>query len=267
MNQPLNNRPKLFGLVGNHISYSLSPKIHNHVFSRFGIKALYGIFDIDPDHFDNAIVPLISSGIGINVTVPYKETIIKYLDSLSQEAELTGSVNLVSNRVGFNTDYLALRELVLENLSVGKNEECIILGSGGASRTAAFLLGGMGLRLKIFNRSHSRAAKLIDDLKAQNIDAQIYDINEKTILSADGVVSGISDPGFVFPEMKCLWAISFNYGDRANNFLEKIDDSCKHIISGEQILAKQAIYSQKIWNQIEPSFEDIMEVINGQQLR
>ena len=267
MNQPLNSRPKLFGLVGNHISYSLSPRIHNYVFSMFGIKALYGIFDIEPDHFDNAVVPLISSGIGINVTVPYKEAIIKYLDSLSHEAELTGSVNLVSDRVGFNTDYLALRDLVLENISVEKNGECIILGSGGASRTAAFLLGGMGMKLKIFNRSHSRAAKLIDDLKRQNISARIYDINEKDILSADGVVSGISDPDFVFPEMKCLWAISFNYGNRADNFLKKVDDSCKHVISGEQILAKQAIYSQKIWNHIEPSYDDIMEVINGQQLR
>lgn len=260
------NKPGIYGLLGYGIKYSLSPEIHNHIFSRFGITAIYGLFDVPPGGFRAGIRALAEKASGFNVTKPYKEETAKIFTSLSREARLTGSVSMVSNNMGYNTDYLALEELVHRHGNGLAGMGCTIFGSGGAARTAAFLFGKLKMQITIMNRSIERAQKLEMDLASAGIEANAVPL---TTLSNSGAmesavfVNSISHPGFGYPGMKAKLAVDFNYASRSGDFRSKLLGK-PPIISGEEILALQAIHSQRIWNKIDPDFNEIMEVINVQ---
>lgn len=264
MNGTLQSGEGIFGLVGHNIGYSLSPAIHNHIFSTRGMNAVYGLFDLSPDHFDAGIGALLSFASGFNITVPYKERITGHLKELSSEARLTGSVNLVHEGMGHNTDYLALRDILSALPGDLSGQECVVFGSGGAARTASFLLGKMGMSLRILNRTRERSVLLESSLHNEGIDAESMplgpDIGEE-ILKSDCFVNTISDPGFHFPAMIGRLAVDFNYGSRAGTFRNRISGDAT-VISGEEILVRQAIHSQKIWNGIEPPVDEIMGVID-----
>ena len=254
----------LFGLLGHGIKYSLSPRIHNYIFSRYGINAVYALFDLPPQDFHTAIQALIRRTPGFNVTTPYKEECAEFLPVLSREASMTGSVNLVKGNKGYNTDFLALEELVRARGLDLSSEECTIFGSGGAARTAAYLFGNMNMYITVVNRSLERAQKLQGDLSRAGIDARAVTLKSSIsteTLDSEVFVNCISYPEFRYPAMKTALAVDFNYASRSGNFRTRVQG--KHsIITGEEILVSQAIHSQIIWNDISPDFSEIMEVIN-----
>ncbi len=254
----------IFGLLGHGIKYSLSPRIHNYIFSRYGINAVYGLFDLPPQDFQTGIQALIRRLSGFNVTTPYKEESAKVLPALSREASMTGSVNLVSGNKGYNTDYLALEDLVKARELDLSGKECIIFGSGGAARTAAYLFGNMGMYITVVNRSREKAEKLEIDLSRAGIDAQVVTLKPSIsteAMDSDVFVNCISYPEFRFPAMKAALAVDFNYASRSGDFRTRIQGK-NSLITGEEILVSQAIHSQRIWNNISPEFNEIMEVIN-----
>lgn len=261
-----NDSAQIFGLLGHNISYSLSPAIHNHFFARRGINAVYGLFDIKPENFDSNVKSLISGTEGFNVTVPYKERIVPLLDGLKDEAEKTGSVNLVFNRVGYNTDYMALRDLVKGSEVFLKGKECTILGAGGAARTASYFFGELGMKLSIVNRSHEKGLKLQNDLNSAGYQAIYEEFSNGfsvSPLKSACVVNCISSSEVSYPQIDAEIVIDFNYGQKSQAFRKNVRNAEK-LISGEEILITQAIHSQRIWNQVEPSYEELAEVLNVQ---
>ena len=130
-----------FGLVGEKLSHSVSPQIHKRVFEILNIESAYKNFEIskeDISKLDGAIKLL---GIqGVNVTVPYKERIMKYLDFISPEAKRIGAVNTILLRenmlYGYNTDYFGLDSMFkMANIDV-QGKVAVILVTGGASKAA-----------------------------------------------------------------------------------------------------------------------------------
>ena len=254
----------IFGLLGHGIKYSLSPRIHNYIFSRYGINAVYGLFDLPPQDFQTGIQALIRRTSGFNVTTPYKEETAKVLPMLSREASMTGSVNLVYGSKGYNTDYLALEDLVKARKLGLSGKECIIFGSGGAARTAAYLFGNMGMFITVVNRSLKKAEKLEIDLSRSGIDARAVNLRSSIsteVMDSDVFVNCISYPEFRFPAMKATLAVDFNYSSRSGDFRTR-NQGEHSLITGEEILVSQAIHSQRIWNNISPEFNEIMEVVN-----
>lgn len=264
MTEKSRTRPGIYGLLGNGIGYSLSPAIHNHVFSTYGIDAIYGLFDVAPDQLTTTMGLLLGRLAGFNVTVPYKESVVHFLKDLSDEARLTGNVNLVMDMKGYNTDYQALQSLMEGMLPDLEGGECLIFGAGGSARTAAFLLGKAGMRIRIVNRTLDRARILETDLHNAGITAEssapVPDMADE-IYSSDCVVSSISDPGFHFPSLECRVAIDFNYGARGRQFRRKLPQDAR-VISGEEILMRQAVLSQVVWNGIEPDEQEIAGVMD-----
>jgi shikimate dehydrogenase len=104
----------LYCLVGKGISYSLSPAIHNYIFNLIGENSVYLAFDIAEESFDTAFRGLLEISRGLNITIPYKERAIKYLEELEPTAEKIGAINTVYMKKGYNTDYLAIKQLVRE---------------------------------------------------------------------------------------------------------------------------------------------------------
>lgn len=137
---------KIYGLIGYPIKHSLSPAMHNAAFKKLKINALYMLFEKTREEFPAAIRQLKAMGVsGFNVTVPYKEEIIPYLDGLDPLARRIGAVNTVLNQkgrfIGYNTDALGFIASLKEDLDfVSKGKNIFIIGAGGAARAIGFAL-------------------------------------------------------------------------------------------------------------------------------
>lgn len=159
----------LYGILGHPLDHTLSPKMQNAAFESFGISARYLAFDLNPKDFTQIGRNFKESPLsGFNVTVPFKEKIMPYLDQIDETARRTGAVNTVlrkGNRFfGKNTDVGGLLEdLKRLRLSL-KGKSIVILGAGGASRACltAFIEAGVS-RICVINRNEARASRLVKE--------------------------------------------------------------------------------------------------------
>jgi len=251
----IDSNTALYGIIGKNISYSLSPVIHNYVFRRINHNAVYLRFDVSEHLFETAFAGLASVSKGLNVTIPYKERVLGLLEGLDSVAEKIGAVNTVKSRVGFNTDYLAIKSLVIKKIGNLSNDICLIYGAGGAARAASFSLGWLGCRVFLINRTKGRAKKLAEDLSRNGIDAEVLDGCRD---GADVVVNATPDIRII--PSKCLspsLIIDFAYGSRENDLLKRAKREGVLFIDGISILVRQAIEAQKIWIGAELEEEEI----------
>ena len=142
---PRRDKPfKLFGLFGYPLSHTLSPAMHEAAFSKLGIEAHYLVLELAPPAFKKLMArnsKLLLSG--FNVTVPYKETVLKYLDAVRPEARAIGAVNTVYRRgkrwVGTNTDMEGfLMALMKDGKFRPAGKKAVVLGAGGAARAVVY---------------------------------------------------------------------------------------------------------------------------------
>jgi len=164
-------KPKLYGLVGFPIQHSLSPRMQNAAFSALKIKAKYKLFELEPGHLKAFLGSLKQKNIcGFNVTYPYKEEIIPFLNSKSLGVKEIGAANTVvvgkgGKLKGFNTDYLGfmahLKELKL------KPRKVALIGAGGAAKAVCLALAKMKIsRLCIYDIDKFKSLNLFKKLNS-----------------------------------------------------------------------------------------------------
>jgi len=158
----------VFGLLGGDTSKSLSPRIHTLAMRKAGVRGTYLTYSAPEGELESAVRDLRGSSLsGFNVTIPFKEKIMGFLDAISTEAEKIGAVNTVKiyrdRLTGYNTDSIAfLRSLEDENFEpTGRN--ALVIGSGGAARAVCFGLSGSPVAsLAVASRNTDRAKTIID---------------------------------------------------------------------------------------------------------
>ena len=138
------------GLLGRHLSHSYSPQIH----SMLGDYS-YELFEKEPEELEDFLKH--GNWDGINVTVPYKKDVIRYLDELSPIARKLGAVNTIVRKngklIGHNTDYFGFQTMVKSSGLVVSGKKILVLGSGGASNTAVAVLEELGARVTVISRT------------------------------------------------------------------------------------------------------------------
>ncbi len=138
---------KILGVIGDPISHSLSPIMHNAALAHLGLPYLYMPFHVTSKDLDSFFTSLKKREIhGLNVTIPHKQAVIPFMDSLTREARLIGAVNTIifrgKKRIGHNTDGRGfLASLEQESNYNVKNKHALVLGAGGASRAIGMALG------------------------------------------------------------------------------------------------------------------------------
>lgn len=147
-------KPAIFGLVGKNISYSFSRAYFSKKFDKLGINCQYLNFDIDDiSRFPKILSPDIK---GLNVTIPYKKSVIPYMDELSDTATQIGAVNTIQFKngklIGHNTDHYGFRES-LRPLIETHHKKALILGTGGASKAIAYALENLGIGFTFVSRN------------------------------------------------------------------------------------------------------------------
>lgn len=162
---------KLYGVIGDPISHSMSPLMHNRAFLHHGLSARYMAFHVTPERLSSAIEGLRGLQIeGINVTIPHKVSVMKYLDEIDSLANQIGAVNTIVNKngklVGYNTDgigFVNSLKGLLQKKSL-RSQSILVIGAGGAARAIYFSLIAEGcIHIDITNRTLSAAQELIGD--------------------------------------------------------------------------------------------------------
>ena len=145
------SRPRLAGLLGWPLTHTLSPAMHNAAFRTAGINATYVRMPVPPEDLPGALVALVRTGaLGLNVTIPHKETVARLLDDLSHDAAAVAAVNTVELRdgrvVGHNTDVSGLRDFLVSDVELdAPGTSAVVLGTGGAARAVVWTLATLGV--------------------------------------------------------------------------------------------------------------------------
>ncbi|MFW5775062.1 MAG: shikimate dehydrogenase [Chitinivibrionales bacterium] len=162
---------RLIGLLGNPVGHSISPQIHNHASARLNLPYVYIPLAVRPDNVHSALFALRALGFaGANVTIPYKQTVLRYCDVLSDLSRITGTCNTLyfkDNLLhGTTTDAIGFLRAVKEMGSPVTGESIAILGNGGTARTlaAALLYEKLPDRLVLVGRSAEKVGALADAL-------------------------------------------------------------------------------------------------------
>jgi len=159
---------RVLGIIGDPVAHSLSPRMYTAAFEAAGIPWRYLAFRVLPTDLADAVRGIRALGLaGVNVTIPHKETVIAFLDGLETSARRIGAVNTIrvedGHLIGYNTDAPGLLEaLSRAGGAAVAGAQCLILGAGGAGRSAAFAVAGAGARsVTILNRTPSRAQEVM----------------------------------------------------------------------------------------------------------
>ena len=251
---------KKYFVIGNPINHSLSPELHNFWLKKNNINAIYEKIKLEENELENFIRRLRNDEInGINVTVPFKNKVIKYLDKLSLEVETTGSVNTIykngNDIIGHNTDVAGF-ELGLRHSKINVlHKSILILGAGGVVPSIIYSLLSMGCK-KIFlsNRTVEKAKKIkekfddVDILKWGEIPDFDIIINATSVgLKGDSLDLDLNVKDKIFYDVI--------YNPKETQFLRKAKETGNKIENGKLMFIYQANQSFSIWNNVIPKID------------
>ena len=236
---------KTYGLIGRNISYSFSRNYFNNKFKNENILNFQYInFDIDNLAELNNIFNI--NNLGFNVTIPYKECIIQYLDSLDFHADKIGAVNTIKieneKKIGFNTDWIGFKKS-LQPLLKPHHTKALILGTGGASKAVIYALEQLQIESLIVSRN---GKKSYEDLSKEIIQNHTIIINCTPVGTFPNVNSSPNIPYNYITENHLAYDLIYNPAETL--FLKTCKEKGAVIKNGLEMLEIQAEESWKIWN-------------------
>lgn len=236
---------KTYGLIGKNISYSFSRNYFANKFKKEDIKnSQYINFDIDNLSELNNIFN--TDNFGFNVTIPYKEVIIPYLDSLDFHAEKIGAVNTIKlengKKIGFNTDWIGFKKSI-EPLLNSHHTKALILGTGGASKAVIYALDQLKIETLMVSRYGEISYK---DLSEEIIQNHAIIINCTPVGTFPNVDAAPEIPYHFITKNHLAYDLIYNPTETL--FLKKCKEKGAVVKNGLEMLEIQAEASWKIWN-------------------
>lgn len=238
-----------FGLLGKKLTHSFSKSFFTDFFQKEGIDASYTNYEL---HSIDAVDQFFENNNleGLNVTIPYKQEIIPYLDELTEEAQIIGAVNVIQfkdgKKIGYNSDAFGFHQSIKPFLT-NLHERALIIGTGGASRAVEYVFNSLGIDVVFISRSPS------------NENHFSYDEINNYMLNACKVIVNCTPVG-TFPNNEDLIHFPYHYlsadhlvvdliyNPEKTKFLQKSQEYGATILNGESMLHQQALKAWEIWN-------------------
>ena len=244
---------RLFGLIGYPLGHSFSASFFNEKFDKEGIKALYKNFPLKRIEDFTDLLENESQLTGLNVTVPYKQAIIPYLDSLSSTASVIQAVNTISLRKekgkvlleGDNTDVIGFRRSLEQHLKAQHNS-ALVLGTGGSSKAVHYVLDELGIPFLKVSRSAGEGQITYGDLDSKMVSDRTLIINTTPLGMYPDVFTFPGIPYETITPDHLLFDLVYNPETTA--FMEKGMASGAVCVNGYDMLIYQALASWEIWN-------------------
>lgn len=284
MKNEINGKTKIIGVIGKNIKNSLSPLFHNQIILKYSLNFCYLPFQVAETDLGKAIQGIKALNIrGVNITFPYKEKAIEFLDKVEKSARRIGAVNTIVNNKGFltgyNTDVIGFKKSLQEDGEfVIKEKKAVILGAGGAARAVVYaLLEEKIEEICIFNRTLEKAKKIkqnlssffpksrisVFPLEGEDLKGKI----EKAHLLVNATSLGmpprvdntpLSDEKLFHPN---LLVYDLIYHPVRTLFLRQAEKARAKIINGLPMLVYQGIESFYLWTGLKPEGKEVLEMI------
>ena len=262
---------KKYFVIGNPIDHSFSPKIHNYWLKQNNINAIYDKIKLEKNEIESFIKDLKKQKIsGCNVTVPFKKSVIPFLDKLSSEADKTQSVNTIiyddGNLIGHNTDISGFEQAIKRLNFQMKDKKILILGAGGVVPSIIFALKKMNvLKIILSNRTKANA----ENIKSQFNDLDIIDWGDMVafdvVINATSLGLNNESMNLDFSKIgnkKLFYDIIYNPNE--TNFLKEGKKLGNYTENGKLMFIFQALEAFKLWHRIEPKINnDIFGILNN----
>ena len=262
---------KKFLVIGNPIDHSLSPKLHNYWIKKNKINAIYEKQKLENSDLEKLLFQIKEKKIyGINVTVPFKNSIIPFLDELTLEAKATKSVNTIyleNNRViGHNTDIGGFETSIYKSNINLQNKKILILGAGGVVPSIIYALTKMKVsEITLSNRTKEKA----ENLKKHFKDIKIIKWGE--IIDFDMIINattlGLKEKDKInlnFPT-SCKNKLFYDviYNPKETIFLKTGKNLGNKIINGKLMFIYQALLAFDIWHKLKPDVnEEVLKLLD-----
>lgn len=257
---------RLVGLIGDPVAHSLSPLMHNSAFRAMQMDWNYLPLHVHPDNLKDAVNGIRSLGfLGVNVTAPFKEKALTFLDGLSDAAESIGAVNTINvvrgRLLGDNTDWAGFLLDLAEIPFDPRGSSALILGSGGSARAIAYALLSEGATVTICGRDNVAVSSLVRHfgklfrgkvtlpLKYE----QLYDLRSEVDIIVNTTPLGMApDPGLSpwpeeVPFPGCALVYDLVYNPPKTSFIELAEANGVKGVNGLGMLIHQAALAFEIW--------------------
>ena len=246
----MNKNKELYCLIGYPVSHSLSPAIHNSAFRESRIKGIYTTMLVKPGELEDSISTLRRLNVkGINVTMPHKETVIRFVEEMDEVAGEIGAVNTIVNEngklKGYNTDAVGAVEAVRSIVDELKGKRAVILGRGGMSRAVAFGLKQEGMKISQLGR---------DEMKVENLSSEIGNADLVCNCTPLGTSPGTTPipKRLLKKELAIFDAVYIN--GKTDLIRDAASVGCK-TVDGVQMLVNQGANSFRLWTGTNPNRE------------
>ena len=267
---------KKFGIIGNPITHSLSPVLHEYWFKKYNIDADYSIIETSDKDLPK-IIEKIKQGYysGINVTLPFKQKIINFVDKVINDAELTGSVNtvLLDNEktiIGENTDVYGLQAAYLKEIDNSSNKKALVIGAGGVSPSVILSVKKSGIsNISITNRTNDKCIFLkkkfnfLNIISWENLKSEIKNFDIIINATSLGLKNG-ADFNFNFSDTKNETIyIDTIYNPLETKTFKYLKEEGRRVFNGLDMFIYQGQKTFYLWNKINPEIDDkLIELLN-----
>ncbi|MHA3053716.1 shikimate dehydrogenase [Acinetobacter sp. ANC 4633] len=260
---------KQFAVVGNPIEHSRSPELHHAFAQKSGIDLTYNKRLAPLDGFEHNIQDFFQAGgIGLNVTVPFKEQAFALCQQLTERAKIAKAVNTLwmqdGQLYGDNTDGQGLVNAILALGWSLKNSKILILGAGGATRGVIYPLAQAGAKqIVIANRTLARAEQLITDLQQAVPNTELSatgldHLSGEFDLVINATSASLTGDALQLPaQLKFSHAYEMAYG-KPSSFLDQAAQRQVPYSDGFGMLVGQAVEAFAIWNGVKPELRDFL---------
>jgi shikimate dehydrogenase len=240
---------KQFGLIGKNIEYSFSRKFFSEKFSsdKKYLNYDYTNYDIESIHELNNVFNS-KNLCGLNVTIPYKEKIISFLDKISDEAEQIGAVNTIcfenGSKVGYNTDIFGFTESLKKN-KIDNIDSALILGTGGAAKTIIYFCNKNNIPFNVVSRQESNLNLSYNKLNEDIFKKRVLIVNCTPLGTYPDINKCPKLPYELINKENILFDLVYNPSETL--FMKKGKEIGCKTLNGYQMLRLQAEMSWKIW--------------------
>jgi len=243
-----------FGLIGYPLGHSFSKKYFTEKFLKEHIKdCSYENYQLENLDTFSELVSSEKELFGLNITIPYKSEIIRFLDEIDADAEEIGAVNVINikrhlNQIklyGYNSDVTGIRDTLLPFIG-NSVTNALVLGTGGSSRAVCYVLKKLGLKVDLVSRDRKPGALIYSEI-------------DKAVLERTQIIINTTPLG-MFPNISGLPDINYHnlnknhilfdlvYNPEITSFLKRGAEQGCTVISGLKMLHSQADKSWEIWN-------------------
>ncbi len=247
--ESVNSDTKIYGIIGNPVLHSASPRIHNPAYRTLGLNAVYVPFQVD----DVRTFFMLADSLGIqgfSVTIPHKQEVLPYLGRITREVKQIGSCNTVvwerDTWKGINTDYYGFLRPIFDDLEQDRIKHALVIGAGGAARSAVWALRNHQCSVTVLNRTVEKAQQLAlqtgstwgsldeaDRTAAPDLIVQTTNVGMEPDTDADPL------PAYQFRGQEILYELI--YAPETTPIIERARRAGCRIVTGKQMLFSQGI--------------------------